>query len=270
METATKVEFDGGFIMVPAESFDEGVEWYRKHMDWELIDSVLSPVGRKAFFRLPGGGQVNLKSFELEHEHFTPNGYEEGHMRFCFVTANLENAMAYYSEQGITFSDPFVMPDGTRGMDINAFGNVRLTLCEDKRLQDEFPNAKFIRYADKPLWLGVRSLKSAVAWYESVLGLRVFATDYSDQGFALLGEELEGEGKWEYIWLEELPDSTPYTKANPGARMYFVVWERDQFLELEQRLREQGIETSTPVGERWMGFHFYDPDGNRINVWNYY
>jgi len=267
MKTTTTLEFDGGFIMVPAEKFDEGVEWYRKHMDWELIDTALSPVGRKAFFRLPGGGQANLKSFELEHEHFNPEHYEEGNMRFCFLTANLEQAISYYSEQGIQSSEIFLLPDGTQGADIIAFGNIRLTLCEDKQLQDEFPHKKVIRYAHKPLWMGVRDLKAAVEWYETVLGLKGSSTDYSDKGFALLGE---GEGKWEYIWLEELPQSTPYVKANPGARVYFVVWDREQFFELEKRLREQGIETSEPVGERWTGFHFYDPDGNRMNVWNYY
>jgi len=267
MSGAPKFEFDGGFIMVPSERFDEGVEWYRKHMGWELIDTALSPVGRKAFFRLPGGGQANLKSFEMEHEHFTPQNYEEGHTRFCFRTANLEKALGYFREQGIACSEPFQMPDGTFGADITVFCNVRLTLSEDRQLEGEYPDARVIRYASKPLWLGVRDLNAAVEWYEAVLGLKRSAADYSDQGFALLGES---EGDWEYVWLEQLPASAPYAKANPGARLYFVIWDREQFLETERRLREQGIETSEPVGERWTGFHFYDPDGNRLNVWNYY
>ncbi|UVI33247.1 VOC family protein [Paenibacillus spongiae] len=260
-------QFDGGFIMVPYDRFEEGVEWYRKHMGWALIDTVTGPVGRKAFFRLPGGGQANLKSFEMDLEHFNQRDYEEGNCRFCFRTANLEETVNYFGEHDIECSKPVQLPDGTLTADIQAFAGVRMTLCEDRASEGQHPEARVIRYAAKPLWLGVRDLEASVAWYEHVLGLERSETDYSDQGFALLRDRKD---HWDYVWLQQLASCSPVVKANPGARLYFLVDGREDFLETQRWLKQQDIETTEPVGERWTGYHFYDPDGNRLNVWNYY
>ncbi|MDF2815238.1 MAG: hypothetical protein K0Q81_1438 [Paenibacillus sp.] len=259
--------FDGGFIMVPTDRFLEGVEWYRKYMGWELIDTAFSPVGMKAFFRLPAGGQVNLKSFELEHEHFTPEGYEEGHVRFCFRTANLEETIAYFRGEGIFCTEPVLMPDNRYATDLIAFAGVRLTLVEDRDFEGRYTDARIIRYASKPLWLGVRDLEAATNWYVRFLGLKRSEISYADQGYALLGER---DGSWDYVWLEQLPHTEGIVRANPGARLYFVIPEREAFFDKHRWLLEQGIEATEPVGERWMGFHFHDPDGNRLNVWTYY
>jgi hypothetical protein len=29
--------FDGGFLMVPMEKFDEGVDWFVTHLGWECL-----------------------------------------------------------------------------------------------------------------------------------------------------------------------------------------------------------------------------------------
>lgn len=64
-------KFDGGFIMVPWDKFDEAVDWYRDKMGWRLKGTGTGPVGRKAFFKMPGPGQANLKTFESNIDHFT-------------------------------------------------------------------------------------------------------------------------------------------------------------------------------------------------------
>ncbi len=259
--------FDGGFIMVPTERFQEGVEWYKQHMGWELIDTAFSPVGMKAFFRLPAGGQVNLKSFELDHEHFTPEGYEEGHVRFCFRTANLEEAAAYFRGEGIDCSDPVLLPDGHYAADLTAFAGIRLTLVEDREYEGKYPGSRAISYASKPLWLGVRDLEASAEWYGRILGLKRAEISFHNQGFSLLGEQ---DGGWDYVWLEQIRQTGPVVRSNPGARMYFVIRDRDAFFDTRRWLIEQGVEATEPVGDRWTGFHFHDPDGNRLNVWNYY
>ncbi|WP_078553903.1 VOC family protein [Bacillus alkalicellulosilyticus] len=261
----TKLIFDGGFIMIPSEQFQEGVEWYRKHMGWELIDTVLTPIGAKAFFKLPGGGQANLKSFELDHEHFTPEEYNEGHSRFCFSTDSLEKAKDYFSEHEIPFSETFTLPDGQMAIDIKAYANVRLTLCQELESNDTYPESRVATYSKTPIWYGVRNLQEATAWYTEHLGLTVAQTDYTNKGFVLLGDK-DGH----HIWLQQLSANDPMPKANPGARAYFFIENRNEFIESQKSLRTQGIYASEPVGERWMGYHFYDPDGNRINVWNFY
>jgi len=262
----TYFEFDGGFIMVPWNRFDEGVAWYSEHMGWSLIDTANGPVGRKAFFNLPGGGQANLKSFESDLDHFVQDGYAEGNCRFCFRTGNLEQTLAYFREQGVECSEQVALPDGTFAADIQAFADVRLTLSEDRKLDGQYPGVRAIRFGAKPLWLGVRDLEAACSWYETVLGLKRTKNNYSGRGFALMADP---QNDWDYVWLEQLPSDTPIVKANPGARLYFVIRDSGEFRETHRLLNESGIETSSIVGERWMGFHFYDPDGNRLNVWNY-
>ncbi len=128
-------KFDGGFIMVPGDRIEEAVEWYHKHMGWKLKGTADTPVGRKAFFRMPIQGQANLKAFESEIDHFTLTGYEEGNNRFCFRVANLAETLYYFREQGTECTAPILMPDGTFSADIVAFGGVRLTLSEDRKLQ---------------------------------------------------------------------------------------------------------------------------------------
>lgn len=263
METSN-LTFDGGFIMVRWEQFDEAVEWYREHMGWELLGTGDGPVGRKAFFKMPGSGQANLKTFESDTSHFTSEDYWEGNCRFCFRTADLDEALAYFVDQGVTCSTPVKMPDGTRSADIIAFGNVRLTLNEDKKMRGKYPGKRVIQYAAKPLWLGVTDLEASMAWYARICGWERSNKDYRDRGFALMNKP------WDFVWLEQVSAEQTTRKANPGARLYFRIKEQKDLKLKNEWLKAQGIEASDIVGERWQGFHFYDPDGNRLNVWSYY
>lgn len=250
--------------MVPWEQFDEAVEWYREHMGWTLIGTGDGPVGRKAFFNMPGSGQANLKSFESELSHFTSEGYDEGNCRFCFRTADLNQTLDYFSHLGVTCSTPVKMPDGTRSADMIAFGNVRLTLNEDRKLIGKYPEARVIQYAAKPLWLGVTDLEASIEWYSRICGWESSKKNFQDRGFALMREA------WDFVWLEKVNGEPLTPKANPGARLYFRIKEQKDLYRTNVWLKEQGIEASDIIGERWKGFHFYDPDGNRLNVWSYY
>jgi catechol 2,3-dioxygenase-like lactoylglutathione lyase family enzyme len=259
-------KFDGGFIMVPWDRFEEAVDWYREHMGWKLKGTADTPVGRKAFFRMPGAGQANLKSFEMDIDHFTMEGYAEGNNRFCFRVANLEQTLTYFQRIGVECSVPVQLPDGTFAADMKAFGGVRLTLSEDRKLEGKYPESRVIRYGAKPLWLGVSDLKASVEWYENILGLVQAKKDYKDRGFALMRDDKD---KWDSVWMEQVSSNSSPVKTNPGARLYFVVKGRDNFRDAHKWLKDQGVETSNIVGERWTGFHFFDPDGNRLNVWTY-
>jgi len=260
-------KFDGGFIMVPGEQFGDAVEWYKDKMGWQLLGKAHSPVGRKAFFKMPGFGQANLKSFESEIDHFTLEGYAEGNCRFCFQTANLEQMLQYFREQDVECSEPYEMPDGSQSADIMAFGGVRLTLNEDRSLEGKFPDSRVIQYAEKPLWLGVSNLESSIQWYGRIMGWARSEIDYTDRGFALMRDVRQ---EWDFAWLQEVSVESNPTKSNPGARLYFHIESQENFLKANEWLKSLGIEVSDIVGERWQGFHFYDPDGNRLNVWTYY
>jgi len=264
---APAFKFDGGFIMVPWEQFGEAVEWYRDKMGWQLVGKANSPVGRKAFFKMPGFGQANLKSFESEIEHFKSEGYAEGNCRFCFCTANLEQTLQYFREQDVECSEPVEMPDGTWSADIMAFGGVRLTLHEEKGMEGKFPDSRVIQYAEKPLWVGVSNLEASIQWYGRIMGWACSEKNYKDRGFALMRDVRQ---EWDFAWLQEVPTKSGRSKSNPGARLYFHIESQEDFLMANEWLKTQDIEVSDIVGERWQGFHFYDPDGNRLNVWTYY
>jgi len=257
-------KFDGGFIMVPWDQFDEAIEWYREKMGWQLLGTGTGPVGGKAFFKMPGSGQANLKSFESELSHFTSEDYFEGNCRFCFRTANLDRTLEYFDKQGTKCTSPRKMPDGTRSADIIAFGNVRLTLNEDKKLEGKFPESRVIQYAAKPLWLGVSDLEASINWYGRILGWEQSKKNFQDRGFALMHET------WDFAWLEKVNVHQSSKRANPGARLYFRIKKQEDLYKANEWLKGQGIEASDIIGERWKGFHFYDPDGNRLNVWSYY
>ncbi len=241
-------KFDGGFIMVPWNQFEEAVEWYREKMGWKLKGTGTGPVGRKAFFKLPGPGQANLKSFESNIEHFTLEGYAEGNCRFCFRTANLEQTLLYFKQQGVDCSEPLEMPDGTWTADIKAFGGARLTLSEDIKLEGKFPDSRVIQYAAKPLWLGVSNLEAAMEWYEQVLGWVRSKKDFKDKGFALMRDVKQ---KWDFVWLEEVSSTSGRIKANPGARLYFHIKQQEDFVKTHGWLKAQDIEVSNIVGGRW-------------------
>lgn len=44
--------WDGGFIMVDVEHFDQAVQWYEELLGWKCLDKVTSWVGRKQLIQL--------------------------------------------------------------------------------------------------------------------------------------------------------------------------------------------------------------------------
>ena len=69
----TELGWDGGFIMMASDKFEEGIEWYTRHMGWKCTNTFVSNVGKMAFLRHPirdHFSQVVLKSFESDYEHF--------------------------------------------------------------------------------------------------------------------------------------------------------------------------------------------------------
>ena len=65
------------------------------------------------------------------------------------------------------------------------------------------------------------------------------------------------------------PQGASTEKANGQVQPVCWIKSREEFFQYNERLRSTGVETSEVGGfvERGMvGFHFYDPDGNRFNV----
>jgi len=118
--------WDGGFIMAPIEQFDEAIEWYCTHMGW-VCKANFENVGRMAFLKFPGKGQVVLKSYENQYPQFNYKQAPESSSRLCFKIENKENALTYFATHGIKTSEMKALPDGRESFEIHAFGGTILT-----------------------------------------------------------------------------------------------------------------------------------------------
>jgi catechol 2,3-dioxygenase-like lactoylglutathione lyase family enzyme len=266
--------WDGGFIMVSWDGFDEGVEWYTKHMGWSCLDKVITPVGKKAFFKMPRLGVVTLKSFEGEFEHFQKGSGFEGHARLCFEMLDMEAALSYFKKEGIEVTPITELPGGRKSFDISAFENVRITAVYNPDEEVEFPDARITGFGPVNARFAVKNLDEAIGWYEEHLGLKLV----NRWGSHFAHMQVEDAYDWmqhkqvfyDSVWLETDAEAV-YEKGDPSARNYFDV-RPEEFYETYKLLQEKGLNPSEIAGNPaagWAGFHFFDPDGNRINVWSY-
>lgn len=100
-----KYRWDGGFIKVSWDKFEEGVEWYTKHMGWTCLYQVITPVGKEAFLKMPRLGVITLKSFESDMEHFKADNSFEGNMRMGYEITNLGETLNYFDREGIKVTE---------------------------------------------------------------------------------------------------------------------------------------------------------------------
>lgn len=263
--------FDGGFIMASWDGFEEAVEWYGKHFGWECAGTELTSIGKMAFFPLPRFGQANLKSFQTEWEHYHKDEYNEGHLRLCFCVADLESTTQYFSDHGINVLGQFQLPDGRAYIDIEAFEGARISAVHFPQRAGQFLDSRLISFGDIALIIKVSDLNRSVAWYEKVLGFEKITSSESDSAVLLkMGISKHGQKEPDaafpmHVWMIEDKTISASPKGNPMARAYFHI--PPQELELSRQwLQSHGIQVS---GLANSDYHFYDPDGNRINVWSY-
>jgi len=140
-------------------------------MGWECLDKIITPVGKKAFLKMPKSGVVTLKSFESNYEHFQVGEGEEGHMRLCFETAHLEKLMNYFKEHQINYSEPTILYNGIKTLDFYGFENARMTVFESNEDKETFPEGRVLGFGEVNSRIGVTDITQAVEWYKDVLGV---------------------------------------------------------------------------------------------------
>ncbi|MFD2442512.1 VOC family protein [Bacillus sp. CGMCC 1.16607] len=265
--------WDGGFIMVSWDGFDEGIHWYTTHLGWECLDKIITPVGKKAFLKMPKAGVVTLKSFEGDYEHFQNGGDEEGNVRLCFEIGDLDQTIAYFTENNIAYTDPITLPNGMRSYDFYGFENARITVYENQSFKDSYPDARVLGFGEVNTRIGVTDINKAVDWYTTNLGFIEVSVD-PEKGYAHLQTEdaydkhVLKEVLMDNIYLEKIDRPV---KGNPSVRTYLDI-RPEEFFEAYNKLIKNGISPSQIAGDPlkgWGGFHIYDPDGNRINIWSY-
>ena len=74
-------------------------------------------------------------------------------------------------------------------------------------------------------------------------------------------------------WLEQLPERVYTGPIDGPARPYCVVHDKWAFESYHRYLAENGVPVSeisgNPPIHGFSWFHFYDPDGNRFNIYRY-
>ncbi|MEI5908976.1 VOC family protein [Bacillus spongiae] len=258
--------------MVSWEKFDEGIEWYTTHFGWECLDQVQTPVGKKAFLKMPKEGVITLKALDSDCEHLqNDEEAEEGNFKLCFEVGDLKRTVDYFNRHNIEYTEVVPLINGMKSLDVFGFENARLTLYENIKEKDSFPDARVLGFGEVHSSIGVTDIGRSVDWYTTHLGFLEVS----------VGQEhahLQTEDAYEKhvlhnsfmnnIFLEKIDRQV---KGNPSVRTYFDIRPED-FDETYQRLLDKKIVPSKIAGnpkEGWGGFHFFDPDGNRINVWSY-
>ncbi|MDX8367091.1 VOC family protein [Cytobacillus sp. IB215665] len=272
----SSIGWDGGFIMVDSDKFEEGVEWYVQYMGWECIDQFQTHVGKKAFFRLPIRDhfeQITLKSFESNIEHFQKNAQNEGHARLTFDVGDIDKTLDYFQTNNIIVSDVRELANGIKTFDISAFNGARLTAIHNPELEGEYPQARLIKFGTTiSTIIGVSNLERSANWYKHNFGMEIITSFPDTRAVLMHAFTSPWNEKREPIpiLLEEMIDSD-FEQSNPAVRVYFDLKQKNMFFNTYELFKERGVTTSQIAGNpnMWAGFHVYDPDGNRINLWTY-
>lgn len=263
------IDFDGGLIDVLYDQHPQMLTWFSEQMGLKG-NSWHGPTDREAdatlfsTLSLPDHGAFHLYSVltrrRLGH-WYSERGTVDGHLRFTFQCPNLPKTHAAFQERSIRTTAIGVGPEGREYFDFYSPEGTRLTAVSYPEKAEKYPEASFTNFA--PAWMEVTDLERSVQWYKDLLGIDV-VEDHSAEGYMYMQS---------FLWLTAVPAEEHVGKVDDAARIYFICPSRQQFTELHERLAQAGAQPSpymNPPGSRWSAFHFYDPDGNRLNVWSYY
>ncbi len=112
-------------------------------------------------------------------------------------------------------------------------------------------------------------LTHSVNWYQQYMGMEI-EHDLRETGFVIMSLALSHQPEQKSLWVPKQAANDAYIgKVDGPVRPYCRVAEREEFFRYHTFLSDSGIEVSDIGGFLTRGlacFHFYDPDGNRLNI----
>lgn len=261
-------KWDGGFIMVNGDHFDDAVKWYTEKFGWTCLNQFEKDLGKMAFMKLPyrdGFCMITLKSFEFDHEHFKASHHDPGHVRFCFEITNLELSLQYFKENGIVTTEPALLPDGRWTFDIYAYEDARLTVIVNQQLEGQYQPGHLVVFGSPATRIGVTDLSQAIQWYTDNLAFQLEIRDGNEQFAWMKVQNAHAPGHYDSILLES--GIVSVEPKNPTVRVYYFL-QKPEFEQMHQWLTAKDNVYVSPIAGNF-GYHFYDPDGNQINIWTY-
>jgi len=263
-----KLFFDGSVVDVLWDNHEEAIQWVQKFMSWEVSQQEnWKPDPRCSqgkMTRLNWGTWFisSLTSVRLPH-HFAERGTVESNLRLCWRTQNLKWLHSHYKSHGVRVSDLYKGPGNTTYFDFwSTCEGIRFTAQEDKSVQEE----GFL-----PSWnrIGVSDLAKSMEWYQTYLGMEI-ENGLGQDDYVIMSLPLNHQPASKSLWvLEKLKEDAYIGKVDGPVRPICWVADREDFFNYHAFLSGSGIETSDIGGFVTRGlvsFHFYDPDGNRLNI----
>lgn len=267
------LNFDGGQIDVLWDHHADAIKWYTTHFkwkndptyDWRQDDQADEEKITMLSF---GTWLKSVRTSRKLHHLFADRGGPDPHVRWCWNTKDIAEAHRQLAENGVRISDIYLGPGNRYYFDLWAWEGTRLTVCDWPELEDD--SGALLT----PGWvrIGVTNLDASVQWYARHVGMEfVERNEKNDAVLMRLGlEHHSGRSLW---WLERLPQGASTEPVNGPARPYCVVHDPWKFESYHRYLRENGVPVSdisgNPPIHGFSWFHFYDPDGNRFNIYRY-
>lgn len=258
--------FDGQRVDVLWDNYDNAIAWFKQYFGWDVKMREawkVDPSCREGWMTQMNHGTwmvTYLADVKLPHHH-ADRGGAEANVRLCFRVQDLEKLREAFQADGIRVSDIYDGPK-TRYFDVWATAEgIRLTLQEDADVAEGV----------HPSWvrIGVRDLEQAIKWQQNVTGMRLLERDPQGR-FAVMALGLNHAEGEDSLWvLEQLPEDAHTGKVNGQVQPVCWVKSRDAFFKYHHYLKSIGVDTSEIggfVARGMVGFHFYDPDGNRFNI----
>jgi catechol 2,3-dioxygenase-like lactoylglutathione lyase family enzyme len=253
------LRYEGGHIGVTGGR-QAAVDWYCRHLGltvaWDQADEG------QTLLRFPGSQAVPLVSVGGgERDNVwgdRSHAVRESPVRFCLACPNLEATHAAISAEGVRVTWMVTSKHTGNSFDFYDLEGTRLTAVATP---DDAIDARFTGYASPRI--GVTNLAASVNWYSTNLGMAgtIGGDDsiFEDRVLMRMGDYLP-------IWLEQKSPESFRGRADAYARPYFLTLDID---EAHAWAISQGFDPSPISGRALRVFHFWDPDGNAINIWTY-
>jgi catechol 2,3-dioxygenase-like lactoylglutathione lyase family enzyme len=250
------LRYEGGHIGVTSDR-QAAVDWYCRHLGMTVAWDQAAE--GQTLLRFPGSQAIPLVSVAGGESDNVwgdrAHAVRESPVRLCLACPNLQATHAALTAEGVHVTWIDINHAIGNAFDFYDIEGTRLTAVA---VPNGPTDARFTGYASPRI--GVSDLSASIDWYRHNLGM-VPSSDTSSGHRVLMTM-----GDYLPIWLEQQPAASFHGRADSYARPYFLTLDID---EAQTWAAAQGHDPSPVSGQKLRVFHFWDPDGNAINIWTY-